>query len=145
MRPMHTKVCVIFVVPLLVSACTGSDHPTVGESSPAAAQSAAASASQICVAALHHPVSASSLTTVGAVRGFRFGPPGHPAPNGTAFAGSPPSTIAAWCTVRSPSKFGKSDTFFAAGPGGTSVRILTVSGPAGPGPGPVPNHPVQIP
>lgn len=143
MRPMHMKAFVMVAVPLLFSACTGSDHPTAGASSPIATQSAAASASLMCVAALHHPPSASSLTTVGAIRDFRFGPPSHPAPGLRAFPAVAPSAIAAWCTVRRPSTFGVADTFYAVGPDGSAVRILSVSGPAMPGP--VPNHPVQVP
>jgi hypothetical protein len=154
MRPMHMKALVMVAVPLLLSACTGSDHPTAGGSSPTATQSAGASsptktqsatasASQMCVAGLHHPASASSLTTVRAVRAFRFGPQSYPAPGLNAFPAVTPSAISAWCTVRRPSKFGVTDTFYAVGPDGSAVRILSVSGP--PGPGPVPNHPVQVP
>jgi hypothetical protein len=100
---------------------------------PASAVSAAA----ICTAALTQPIAASSLTTVGEIRGWERGGPTAIRPASNAFTGQDPGAVAAWCTVGS----GGTYTFYGAGTDGTAIELEGVGGLTGA----TPSAPIAIP
>ncbi len=71
-------------------------------------------------------VASASLTTVGAVRAYRYGPSLQPARD--AFGGAKDGSPAAWCWV----SLGSSWHVYAAGPSAARVDVTNVTAPGVP-------------
>lgn len=149
LRPMGVHVLGVVVAAVAVaslSSCTTGLTAAEGRVSASTSPSALTvhvGAESICEHALHVPVAASSLLTVGEVRDFEVGgrPPLTPHPGRRSarlvFPAAARSDIAAWCTVAS----GKTLAFYAASPNSPAVEVENLNGYSGA----VPDHPGAIP
>ncbi len=136
LRPHGVVVVVLAAVALTVSGCAsnpaiGSTAAAPGLSSTVASTPSAATPTLTSELSCAHTFAGQQVlgamtTTVGALRAYRYGPPGLAPPLASAFAGVPDAQAAAWCVVLvSPT----SSSLWGVVAGQQPQRALTENGP----------------